>query len=96
MDIETVKKNFYELRRQKGLSWAEICEAAGIDDYHKITNVLNSGGITLASICRLANALKVDPRELLRPENDGTKRNNIVCPYCGKPLQITISPENEK
>ena len=92
MDVETVKKNFYDLRREKGLSWAEIAAAAGVDDYHKITNLLNSAGITLASINKLADALKVDPRELIKPA-DEEKKPGFVCPYCGRPLAIVPGPE---
>lgn len=92
MDIENVKKKFYELRRQKGLSWADLAAAAGVNDYHKIANLLNSPGMTLATLQRLAALVSVEPWELLKPETTKPKNTaNIICPHCNKLLYIAIA-----
>lgn len=93
MDVETIKKNFYELRRQKGISWAEIAQAAGVTNYQQIINYFNKG-ITLASLNKLAALLGVELYELIKPANENQARrdeNNIsfICPYCGETIYIT-------
>ena len=101
MDVETIKKNFYDLRREKGLTWADIAAAAGVNDYHKITNLLNSSGLTLSTLERLSALVGVEPWQLLKPQDEHTNTTGqaapIMCPYCGKPLILTVSiPETNE
>lgn len=94
MDNEIIKKNFYEARRIKGLSWATLTQKAGIQDYHKITNILNSPGLSLASLERLAKLVECEPWELLKPieptpqEQPEPTTQTAICPHCGKPIQL--------
>lgn len=99
MDNEAIKKKFYSERRKKGLSWADLAQKAGVSDYRKIANLLNSPGLTLATLARLADLVNLQPWQLLKPDDDSTtdspEQNQAApvlarCPICGAALAVKI------
>ena len=92
MDNETIKKKFLDLRREKGLSWADLAEKAGVNNYQTILNRFNTPGLSLATLEKLAALVGCDPWELLKPEPDQDNQteqpaqaaNAIRCPHCNK------------
>lgn len=95
MDVETIKKKFLALRKKQGLKWADLAAAAGVNDYHKIINLLNSPGLTLATLEKLSKLVNVQPWQLLKPDDDSQGHDSpagpvVICPRCGAPLQLSI------
>ena len=97
MDIETVKNNFFEIRRRKGLKWADLAAAAGMKSHTQLINFFSGSNMTLASLDKLAGLLGVQPYELLKPAADQDEAAQdqgaaaqIICPHCGKPVQIIV------
>jgi len=99
MDNEAIKKKFYSERRKQGLSWADLAQKAGVSDYRKIANLLNSPGLTLATLARLADLVNLQPWQLLKPDDDSSsdspEQNQAPpvlarCPICGAALALSI------
>lgn len=91
MDNEEVKKNIERIRQDKGVKIETICADLGITR-QAWYNYL-SGGFSLATLNKISEALKVEVYEILKPSDDNSqdkpqKTPEILCPYCGKPLQI--------
>ena len=83
LDLETIKANFNALRKEQGLSWADLAAKAGVSDYHRIANNLNTKGLTLATLEKLATLVNVEPWELLKPPTP-IKQKFTICPHCGQ------------
>ena len=95
MDVETIKKKFLALRKKQGLKWADLAAAAGVNDYHKIINLLNSPGLTLATLEKLSKLVNVQPWQLLKPDDNSQGHDSpagpvVICPRCGAPLLLSI------
>lgn len=70
MDNETIKKKLFALREEKGLSWADLATKAGYKSYRNILNAMNSPGLTLSTLDKIARALDIQVFELLKPDQD--------------------------
>lgn len=100
MDIETVKNNFFEIRRRKGLKWADLAAAAGMKSHTQLINFFSGSNMTLASLDKLAGLLGVQPYELLKPAQDPRQPGEaaqdqgaavqIICPHCGKAVTLLV------
>lgn len=106
MDNENIKKKIFALRKAQGLSWADLAAKCGQKDYRNILNALNSPGLSLSTLGKLANALNIEPWELLKPDDitqEDTQHDtqqigtSFKCPACGAILKVTDnkSEENE-
>ena len=94
MDTKQIEKNFQQIRKEKGLSWAELAARAGVKNYQTILNPLRQGKtVTLATLEKLAALLCVDFRELLADEtHQGPEAKNVFrCPICGAAIQVTAA-----
>lgn len=93
MEIEVIKKNFDEIRRDKGLRIEDICADLGGISRQALYNYMK-GGMSLNTLARIAAALGVDPWELLKPVDDDNNEQNklpqIICPHCGKAITISV------
>ena len=95
MEIEDIKKKFFDYRVKRGLSWADLAAKAGVNNYQQIISYFNKG-VTLASICKLAALVDVEPWQLLKPDDTNTQpktpdnRAQITCPHCGETITLTI------
>lgn len=92
MEIEVIKKNFDEIRRNKGLKIEDICADLGGITRQALYNYMK-GGMSLNTLVKIAAALGCDPWELLKPEPDQDNTtpkaaNNITCPHCGKIIYL--------
>jgi transcriptional regulator with XRE-family HTH domain len=65
-----VKMNVRRLRTLKGLSQHELSVESGMTRAYLGRIESRGQNITLNTLCALADALDVDPRELLRPAED--------------------------
>lgn len=97
MDNETIKKKIFALRQAQGLSWADLAQKTGQKSYRNIVNALNSQGLTLRTLERLAKALDCKPWQLLQEDNETNNPEpiapRIICPHCGKNIYLCTSPE---
>ena len=94
MEIEVIKKNFDEIRRNKGLKIEDICADLGGITRQALYNYMK-GGMSLNTLVKIAAVLGCDPWELLKPEPDQDNQdkqteqptqaaNAIRCPHCNK------------
>lgn len=97
MDNKVIKKNFLEARRKEGLSWANLEVKAGIKSYRNILNALNSPGLSLATLERLARLVNLSPADLLKEDEPTDPRKaqqtdrqtfRVACPHCGEFIDI--------
>lgn len=96
MDIEIIKKNFSEIRRNKGLSWADLTAKAGVSNYQIIYNRLTGKGLTLATLEKLAALLDCDPAELIttrKGEKTPPDHPVLICPHCGQIIHLSASTQ---
>ena len=100
MDNETIKKKIFALRERQGLSWADLATRTGAKSYRNILNSLNSPGLTLATLEKIATALNVQAYELIKPDDTpgaGCQAYptpaRLSCPLCGGSL--IIAPERQ-
>ena len=99
MDNEQIKKKIFELRERQGLTWADLAARTGAKSYRNILNSLNSPGLTLSTLEKIANALNVPAFELLKPDpDDGTPGPpapvRLLCPICGG--RLILQPETKQ
>ena len=99
MEIEVIKKKFNEYRVNKGLSWADLAAKAGVKNYQTIYSRLNGGGLSVATLERLAALVDVEPWQLLKPDDDNDDTTTpttppdpqIICPHCGQIIKLNPS-----
>jgi len=99
MDNEVVKKKFLQYKAEKGLKWADLAAAAGVANYQSILNRLNTPGLTLATLEKLAALVGCQPWELIKPD-DTTQQDHqqapaIICPHCGQIIIIHATAPQE-
>ena len=99
MDNETIKKKLFALREEKSLSWADLATKAGYKSYRNILNALNSPGLTLSTLDKIAHALDIQVFELLKPDQDTDRQPApslpvVRCPICGGRLTVRIEPDD--
>jgi len=101
MDNEQIKKKIFALRERQGLSWADLAAKTGAKSYRNILNSLNSPGLSLATLEKIATALNVPAFELLKPDQDNTTQGppapvRLLCPICGGRLIITQEAQHRR
>lgn len=85
----TRKENVLRILHEKGLTITGLCKQIGISKT-AFSNWINKNA-TLSSLETLARALDVEVWELLKPYQDTTPENGLICPHCGKPLHIELT-----
>ena len=90
MDFEIIRENFDRIRKEKGIKMKDL--AAGLNvTPQSIYSCINGKNITVGTLQKIGDLLGVEAYELLKPtdtEPTQPKTPQIICPYCGKPLQI--------
>lgn len=91
MNSDTIREKFEALRIEKGIKIVDVCDSLNIS--RQAFNAYFKRSINLATLEKLAAIVGVEAWELLKPSEDGNqdkpqKTPEILCPYCGKPLQI--------
>lgn len=73
LEIKFVAANLGRLRKRSGLTQAQLAEKANLSS--RQVSIIEGGlaDLSVSTLCRIAHALKVDPRELLKPAKT-TKR----------------------
>lgn len=82
------KENVFRILHEKGLTITGLCKQIGISKT-AFSNWINKN-TTLASLETLSAALGVEVWELLKPYQDTTTENGLICPHCGKPLHVEL------
>jgi len=94
MNSDTIREKFEALRVAKGIKIADVCNEMNIS--RQAFNAYFKRSINLATLEKLAAIVGVEAWELLKPEDSNQDENatpktpQIICPYCGKPLNVTI------
>jgi transcriptional regulator with XRE-family HTH domain len=74
MDNADIRTSFgsrlRELRKRQGLSQEQLASLAGIDRTYLSSCERGTRNISVVNIARLADALRVEPAELLRPTEE--------------------------
>ena len=99
MENKVIEKNFKRIREEKGLSWADLAEKAGVQHYQQILGTLNNKSATIATVEKLAALLDVHLFDLLREdgqnssptETEPNKGPEIICPHCGRRIIISVA-----
>ncbi len=76
-----------ELLKQKGMTAKELAAKIGISEGALSQSLKEGANPNLQTIERIATALDVSVGELFEPSAKGV----IVCPHCGKSIQIEAS-----
>lgn len=93
-----IKSRVKQILRLRGMTQTELAERMGISKVGLCVILGPEGNPTAATIGRIAEALNVevwqlfvDPAEIrVRVEND------LLCPYCGKPIEVRLHRRQEK
>ncbi len=91
-----------EIIKEKGFTQKEFAAKLGVS-LPALTCALQIGNYTLATLTKYAEILGVNPFELLMTKQQRQAFHNganptptntvqLVCPCCGKPLNVTLSP----
>lgn len=94
--METIKNNVVQILRQQNKTQKDLAAALGVTV--QTLQYYFNGNITLKNLERIADALNVDPWQLLKPHDDNEtittkpqeEQTRFICPHCGKPLEIII------
>ena len=73
-----------ELLKKRGITQAELANRLGINRI-ALNRTLSNPNIKLSTIEKIANAVGCNVSDFFC-ENNG----NLICPYCGKKLEIEI------
>ena len=86
MDIKT---NVVRILREQGKTQVDLYKSLGITP--QSLQYYFKANLTLANLQKIADALGVEPWQLLKPQSDSDQeRPAPVCPHCGYPLNITV------
>lgn len=86
MDIKT---NVVRILREQGKTQVDLYKSLGITP--QSLQYYFKANLTLANLQKIADALGVEPWQLLKPISDADHEKPApVCPHCGHPLTITI------
>lgn len=86
MDIKT---NVVRILREQGKTQVDLYKSLGITA--QSLQYYFKANLTLANLQKIADALGVEPWQLLKPVSGADqKQPAIVCPHCGYPLTINV------
>ena len=100
MGLEIIKKNFDYYREKQGIKIDDFAAMIGIKRQSLYSYFKKN--VTVENLARVANALNVEPWQLLKPIEDEMKPNSpvIACPHCGKLIYLNPATkpdhQNEK
>lgn len=97
-----MKSRIKEIMEAKGVTSVSLAEAVGI---HKVSvsNIIN-GKInpSAETLEKIAEALGVEMWELFKSKSEIVEeikeetKNTIPCPYCGKPIDVSLLKKEER
>ena len=97
-DMKEIKDNIVRLLSEQGRTQRELCIQLGITTQN--LQYYFGGNITMRNLCRLAEALGVEPWVLLKPYGVDEELPRVVksdpvklsfrCPHCGRRLKMEI------
>lgn len=79
-----------EICKEKGVKIKDLCAKLGISDVALRKSL--STNPTVGTLEKIAKVLNVDVLELFTP-TEGAK---IVCPHCGKTIEVQVKGKSEK
>jgi transcriptional regulator with XRE-family HTH domain len=68
-DFHTIGNKLYAIRKQTGMTQAEVAEAAGVSDRTYADIERGSVNMRIETVLRICNTLHVTPDEILTEEN---------------------------
>lgn len=81
-----------ELCREKGITQADLANRLGIRR-DSFSQAISRNNLDMEYLRRIANALDVELWQLFKAEDEdkkGSAQSPIVCPYCGKPIDVSL------
>ena len=76
--------------REKGFTIQEVADRIGVAKGTLASMIGASGNPTLGTLRRIADAIGCNVAEFFADEGEETPSAKVVCPHCGKPLNIHI------
>ena len=86
MDVKNVIK-------QRGYTIEQVAEKMGVTRVTLTQNL--SRNPTINTLQRIANAIGCKVGDFFFDEMDNQNKNTIPCPYCGKPIDISLIQKEE-
>lgn len=96
--MDEIKDNVIRLLAQQGRTQRDLCAQLGITVQN--LQYYFGGNITLRNISRLAEALGVEPWQILKPHDEGEVivpssrpmpvHVSFKCPHCSRRLKVTV------
>lgn len=90
--------NIEDLLKERGLSKSAFADLVGVKKQN-INNLLKNP--TLETLGKFAEALNIEMYELFKSKEEIVENvkkeleNSIPCPYCGKPIDISLLKKGE-
>lgn len=76
-----------EILKERGIMQKELAERLGVSDVALRQSL--KGNPTISTLQKIAEALGVEFLELFA--SSSSSAGGMVCPHCGKPINVTIS-----
>ena len=95
--MDTIKNNVTRILNQQNRTQRQLAKDLNITP--QTMQYYFNGNITLKNLQRIADALNVDPWQLLKPLEDNEtittkpeppEQAQTICPYCRKRLEIIV------
>lgn len=85
--------NIKRIAKEKGIQLKDLATTLNITK-ETLSRLINNENPTLNTIKKMADALNVEPSEILFGIKDNNQQQpNNICPHCGKRIKISIEPE---
>lgn len=85
MDIQSIIK-------EKGFTQNQVAEALGVSK-SSLSQSVHNDNTSVKMMKRIAEVIGCKVGDFFRDELDESPTEGIVCPYCGKPLNIQIGKD---
>ena len=83
-----IKANVVRLLQEQGKTQLDLCKSLGVTT--QSLQYYFKANLTLSNLQKIADALGVEPWQLLKPVGESKEGRGAVCPNCGYPLTITV------
>lgn len=81
--------------RSHGQTISSVAEKLGITQ-SALSQQINNGSISFAKVEQIANFCGCSPSSFLAIDSEALSHPAIICPHCGKPIELEIKAKEGK